>query len=87
MDSQTILVLSISLPMGVTILSLFALLLAITVNNCRKKPAEEEEFAGDLNEDYGVYYSAGQRVEIESEVRDYNDYYEASEEQEDESEA
>ena len=83
---QTILALSIGLPMGLTILSLSLLLLAITVKKCRKKPQVEEDFAGDLNEDYGVYYSLGERVEIESEVRDYNDYYEATEEQEVESE-
>ena len=49
----------------------------------------EEDFAGDLNEDYGLYYSPGpqgERVEIHSEVRDTNDYYEATEEQEVESE-
>ena len=33
----------------------------------------------DVNEDYGVYYSAGERVEIESEVRDLNPDYETEE--------
>ena len=42
----------------------------------------EEDFAGDLNEDYGIYYSVeGQRVEIESEVKDHNPYYETEGEQ------
>ena len=44
----------------------------------------EEDFAGDLNEDYGIYYSVeGQRVEIESEVKDHNPYYETEGEQQD----
>ena len=38
------------------------------------------DFAEDQNEDYRVYYIAGQRVEIESEVRDNNDDYKATEE-------
>ena len=34
-------------------------LLVICVKKCRKKEEEnEDDFAGDLNEDYGVYYSA-----------------------------
>ena len=84
LDSKTILALSIGLPMGLTL----SLLLVICVKNCRKNPATianigslcMSDFAQDQNEDYGVYYSAGQRVEIASEVRDNNDDYEATEE-------
>ena len=99
LDSKTILALSIGLPMSLT---LSLLLLAICLKKCRKNPANIPNMANivpkstcslcisnfdeDQNEDYGVYYSGGQRVEIESEVRDYNVHYEATEQQVDESE-
>ena len=69
----------IGLGAGITVAPITVCLLVIWVKRCRKKPEEENDndFAGDLNEDYGIYYSAeGQRVEIESEVKDENPYYE-----------
>ena len=81
----------IGLPMGLT---LSLLLLATCLKTCRKNPENipnmanivpesicslcNSDFVEDQNEDYGVYYSAGQRVEIESEVRDNNEDYEAT---------
>ena len=76
--------LMIGLGAGMTIAPITLCLLVICVKRCRKKPMEEteEDFAGDLNEDYGIYYSVeGQRVEIESEVRDHNPDYETEGEQ------
>ena len=71
--------LMIGLGAGMTIAPITLCLLVICVKKCRQKPEEEtdDDFAGDLNEDYGVYYSPdGERVEIESEVRDHNPDYE-----------
>ena len=72
----------IGLGAGLTIAPLVVFVLVIIVKRCRKKPEEETDadFAGDLNVDYGIYYSAdGQRVEIESEARDVNPYYQIGE--------
>ena len=68
----------IGLGAGITIAPITLCILAIWVKKCRKKPEEEndDDFAGDLNEDYGIYYSAeGERVEIESQVTDVNPDY------------
>ena len=84
LDRSTILALSIGLPGGLTAASICLCLLAICVKKCRPRVEGDGgmgDYAGDLNEDYGVYYSAGERVEIESEVRDYNPDYEAAGEQ------
>ena len=84
LDRSTILALSIGLPGGLTAASISLCLLAVCVKRCRRRVEEDGgmgDYAGDLNEDYGVYYSAGERVEIESEARDYNPDYEATGEQ------
>ena len=84
LDRSTILALSIGLPGGLTAASISLCLLVICVKKCRRRVEEDGgmwDYAGDLNEDYGVYYSAGERVEIESEARDYNPDYEATGEQ------
>ena len=73
----------IGLGAGITIAPITLCLLVIWVKRCRKKPEEENEddFAGDLNEDYGIYYSPeGERVEIESQVTDVNPDYGTGEE-------
>ena len=73
----------IGLGAGITIAPITLCLLVIWVKRCRKKPEEENDsdFGGDLNRDYGIYYSPeGERVEIESEVTDVNPYYQIEEE-------
>ena len=61
LDKKTILAVSIGLPMGLTTASISICLLAICVKKCREKLGETEEtgdYAGDLNEDYGIYYTS-----------------------------
>ena len=54
----------IGLGAGLTIAPLVVFVLVIIVKRCRKKPEEETDadFAGDLNVDYGIYYSAEGKV-------------------------
>ena len=63
LDRKTILALSIGLPGGLTVASISLCLLVICVKKCRMKVEENVgmgDYAGDLNEDYGIYYTAAQ---------------------------
>ena len=77
LDKNTKRVLSIVIPSTVAGTLVTTCLVIFCYHKCKKQEGdlEIEEFHGELNEEYGVYYSVEGTRMIESEVEDTNAYY------------
>ena len=77
LDKNTKLVLSIVIPSTVAVTLVTTCLVIFCYHKCKKQEddVEMEEFHGELNEEYGTYYSLDGKRMIESEAEDTNVYY------------